>query len=141
MNDLNPFDAAIARIIASMDETDKKMLRALPPAMVNGHMAALHFNTGRHIRNDLGLWDKTSPIYCHLNAVHGLWHGDDMGAVVMDAILRDIRGEPRRTVELVARFAHHWEQMGIDPKTGEQVRPMPKSMTILVKAPNPFDRN
>ncbi len=93
-----------------------------------------HHSGGRSVRNNLGLWDKESPLYQHMLSRFGLCHADDTGALISSAAHALRNGLEYNPAEDVERFKRHWRNQGFDPATMEQipgyVRPLTQVYTF-----------
>lgn len=78
-----------------------------------------HMGTGRHIRNSLGLWDKTSPLHRHMLERFGLCHADDTGMLIINAMRARFEGRSYSPDPDVERCKAHWRGFGLDPSTME----------------------
>lgn len=83
---------------------------------------AFHFSGGMNIRNNLGLWDKESPLHKHMLERFGLCHADDTGTLIWRAALAESKGEAYDPMVDVERFKKHWLNMGLDPATMEYIK-------------------
>lgn len=72
--------------------------------------AQLHFSVGQLLRNDWSLWDKETIIVKWFKQTYGLDHADDISGLILDCLHRDIKGEPRRDVELAKKYLDHWKK-------------------------------
>lgn len=114
-------DEAVAVLCGRLPDEVQKFLRLIPPEAVDGYVSEIRL--GRR----LGLQDETNALHQWFRRELQLWDPADMGVVILDAVARKVRGEARRTDEIIARCRKHWSRLGIDPYTGRRVRPMPSS--------------
>ena len=96
-----------------------------------------HFTGGMSIRNNLGLWDRESPLYLHMQERFGLGMADDTGALISEGADALVNGREYNPWPDVERFKRHWEAMGIDPKTMEQVGPRPENGVYTLRVERP----
>ena len=80
-----------------------------------------HFTTGMSVRNNLGLWDKTSPLHKHMAERFGLCHADDTGSLISSAAHAKLDGREYDPEADVQKFKKHWLGYGLDPKTMEKI--------------------
>lgn len=69
-----------------------------------------HHGIGRWMRNEWKLWVEGSPLREWFDKEIHAQHPDDMTAIILDALWSDLNGEPRHTVELLAKFKVHWDK-------------------------------
>lgn len=72
--------------------------------------AQVHFSVGRMLRNEWTLWDKETILVKWFERNYGLTHADDVSGLILDCLVRDIRGEPRQDKELANKFIEHWKK-------------------------------
>lgn len=82
---------------------------------------AFHLRNGMWVRDHLGLWQKDSKLYKHMQERFGLCHADDTGSLIVSAVKAKKRGEDYDPTDDVNRFKQHWLSMGYDPKTMERL--------------------
>lgn len=80
-----------------------------------------HMTGGMAVRNSLGLWNKESALYQHMQQRFGLCHADDTGSLITSAAHAKRNGIPYDPTEDIEKFKRHWQGMGYDPATMEKV--------------------
>jgi len=80
-----------------------------------------HNSGGMGVRNDLGLWDKNSPLYKHMQQRFGICHADDTGALISAAADAKINGRTYDPAPDIQRFKEHWRRYGYDAATMEKL--------------------
>jgi hypothetical protein len=79
-----------------------------------------HFTGGMCLRNNLGLWDKESPLHKHMLERFGLCHADDTSSLITSAANARKNNLPYDPEDDARRFKSHWLHMGLDPATMER---------------------
>jgi hypothetical protein len=80
-----------------------------------------HMTGGMSIRNSLGLWDQTSPLYQHMKQRFGLCHADDTGMLISEAADARVNGRTYDPAADVERCKEHWRNLGYNPATMERL--------------------
>lgn len=80
-----------------------------------------HFSGGMSIRNSLGLWNKESALYKHMQQRFGLGHADDTGTLITNAAHAKLNGLIYDPEPDVQRFKEHWVRFSVNPATMEHV--------------------
>ena len=70
----------------------------------------LHFSLGMHLRNAWSLWDKDSKMGLWFLQTYGVNHADDISGIILECLINDLCGEPRKDKELAKRFIQHWQK-------------------------------
>jgi hypothetical protein len=73
--------------------------------------ARAHFTVGMMLRNEWSLWDKDSILVRWFKENYGIDFADDVSGLILDCLVRDIQGLPRRDKELAKRYFQHWKDM------------------------------
>ena len=71
----------------------------------------VHFTVGMMLRNEWSLWDKDSILVRWFKENYGIDFADDLSGLILDCLVRDIQGLPRRDKELAKRYIQHWKDM------------------------------
>lgn len=113
-----PNESLIVKLVRSIIETnigsedfDKFV------AADNRNVAAWHHTVGRSLRNSKSLWGD-NDLTAEFKSI-GIWHADDMSAVLLHAVHRIMNRRPVNVKSLIEEFNAHWRMMGVDPHTGE----------------------
>lgn len=75
-------DEAVDTLVASLSQIDRAYIEATPRAEFG---PSIHMSAGMALRNELHLWQKDAPLSVWFRA-RGVWHGDDMSAIILDAL-------------------------------------------------------
>ena len=75
--------------------------------------AKVHFTVGMMLRNEWSLWDKDSIMVRWFKENYGIEHADDISGLILDCLVQDIRGKPRRDKELAKKYIDHWKKLKI----------------------------
>lgn len=70
-----------------------------------------HFSAGMKMRNDLGLWESDSPLHKDIKNRFGLWHADDMGAIISEAANARKNGREYDPHQRAEEFHQYWANM------------------------------
>ena len=73
--------------------------------------ARVHFTVGMMLRNEWSLWDKDSILVRWFKENYGIDFTDDVSGLILDCLVRDIQGLPRRDKELAKRYIQHRKDM------------------------------
>ena len=102
-------DEAIELLQKQCDPKDLEMLKK------EGHPPGWHFTGGMAMRNDWGLWHG-SALAKHFNAL-GIYHADDMSGIIMESLVRKVRGQPLDIAGQVKHYRDYWAKE--NPKINE----------------------
>lgn len=80
-----------------------------------GHPPGWHFSGGMSLRNDWGLWHG-SVLAKHFNSL-GIYHADDMSGIIMESLIRKLRGQPLDVEGQVKHYRDYWAKE--NPKVNE----------------------
>ncbi len=80
-----------------------------------------HFTGGMAVRNQLGLWDRSSPLHKHMLERFGLCHADDTGMMITHAADAKKNGQLYDPAADVKRCKDHWRAYGLNPATMEKI--------------------
>ena len=72
------------------------------------NMASYHHGTGRHLRNEWGLWSE-SRLAKWFNQ-QGIHHADDMSGIILDSFWRHINSNPIDLEEQIKLYQDFWEE-------------------------------
>jgi len=70
----------------------------------------LHFSLGMYLRNEWSLWDKDSILCMWFLTTYGVNHADDVSGIILECLINDLNGEPRRDKILAEKFIRHWKK-------------------------------
>jgi len=73
--------------------------------------ARVHHTVGMMLRNEWSLWDKNSVLVQWFKKNYGIDHADDVSGLILDCLVRDVQGLPRRDKALAKRYIQHWKDM------------------------------
>ncbi len=99
------FEEAVDLVCDQIDQNDTNQ----PPMF--------HLTKGISIRNNLGLWDKNSPLYQHMLERFQLCHADDTSALIANAAYAKKNHKNYDPSHDVQKFKQHWNNMGLNPTT------------------------
>lgn len=103
--------------------------RINPDTVSNVHF---HHTGGMSVRNNLGLWDKSSPLYKHMQERFGLCHADDTGALITSAAHAKKNGLEYSPDADIAVFKAHWRRLGYDPATMNVIPKEPDDVSTFI---------
>jgi len=73
--------------------------------------ARVHFTVGMMLRNEWSLWDKDSILVRWFKKNYDINYADDVSGLILDCLVRDVQGIPRRDKELAKQYIQHWKDM------------------------------
>jgi len=68
-----------------------------------------HHDLGRYLRNSLSLWDPKSKIHQYF-LTFGIWHADDMSAILTTCLHRSVNGKPMKLEEQFEFYHNFWQK-------------------------------
>jgi len=68
-----------------------------------------HSGTGAWIRNNWGLWGRSSDLYKWF-IKNGVWHPDDMTGIIFHSLWRHLNKNPIKFKEQVMYYKKFWEK-------------------------------
>jgi hypothetical protein len=83
-------------------------------ATAEDFVASSHHGFGRFLRNEIGLWDETSPAYRFFSETYGLTHADDMSSILLRKVwtaITQYSADESWVAADVQRFKDHWKMM------------------------------
>ena len=80
--------------------------------------AQVHLTVGMMLRNEWSLWDKESIIVRWFKDNYGIEHADDISGLILDCLVRDLHGTPRRDKELAKKYIDHWKKLEKEKQKG-----------------------
>jgi hypothetical protein len=83
---------AVDYVIERMSPGDREELRKLSKS----DLVMTHFGLGMWIRNELGLWGDNQELLADLSGPNRWIHPDDVSTVIVEAVWRRLRKEPRK---------------------------------------------
>lgn len=111
---LEAHDGSMVRAPRTINGAMRALDRLLDPELIealrSGEVEAieLHHGLGAALRSHWGLW-AGSALAVSLR-VRGVSHPDDMSAVILDAYVRRLRGQPRALQREIAELERYYEQ-------------------------------
>jgi len=96
----------------TLEEAVSALIAHIPKEEFSGPWA--HFGLGMWVRNNLGLWDKESPLAKYFCSI-GIGHPDDMWGILSDCIVRKFRNEPFDLEGQVKYYRDYWVKQDEDP--------------------------
>lgn len=101
------------RVPSNLEEALILLKEALDPKDISEikklQSSELHFSLGMFLRNEWGLWDENSIINTWFTNIYGVNHADDVSGIILECLLNDLNGVPRRDKILASRFIEHWK--------------------------------
>ena len=92
---------------SELTEKDKAEFKTAKPI-------ELHHSVGRYLRNKLDLWSFGSPMKAYFEKL-GLFHPDDMSAIILDAFSARLLGKPFDLDKEVLYYKTYWEKVNKIP--------------------------
>lgn len=97
-------------------EEDIKVLK--DTTSLKSFTASTHFGYGMFLRNNWSLWDKKSVLVKWFKKELGIDHADDISNLILTALYKDIRGEPRNDKAVANSCIKYWKKMEDFEKRG-----------------------
>ena len=88
-----------------------KGLKAFAAKGEDDAVGSTHHFLGMTIRNEWGLW-AGSPLAQSLFATLKLWHADDMSALIIRCLHRDLNGRPWHVKQIAKKYHDFWKRQG-----------------------------
>lgn len=73
--------------------------------------ARVHHTVGMMLRNGWSLWDTDSVLVKWFKENYSIDHADDVSGLILDCLVRDVQGLPRRDKALAKRYVQHQQDM------------------------------
>ncbi|MEM8586010.1 MAG: DUF6794 domain-containing protein [Bacteroidota bacterium] len=86
----------------------KEWIKCLPDGEFGAYV---HFGLGGYLRNSWGLWGN-SELAKNLYLM-GIFHPDDMSAIILDSYQRKLKGEEIRLDEQIKYYQDFWRESGM----------------------------
>ncbi len=102
---------------STLDESVELLFESLEPndiIYLKRENPNWHFGWGRWLRNNWSLWEDGTPLVHWFNVI-GIYHADDMTAIIMSKLICKIKGEAFDLDKEVETYREHWRSMGLDP--------------------------
>lgn len=77
----------------------------------NSSADSLHFSTGMAIRNNWGLWQKSS-LRKDVIEKYYIAHADDISSLILDWVYAKVQGKEFNPLEHCKEYHEHWKQFG-----------------------------
>jgi hypothetical protein len=98
----------------TLEEALKVLKEAMTPLEITEtkklESSELHFSLGMYLRNQWSLWDTKSKLNTWFYDTYGINHADDVSGIILECLLNDFNGKPRRDKILAKRFIAHWKK-------------------------------
>lgn len=72
--------------------------------------AELHFSLGMFLRNEWSLWQEGNILNVWFLKTYGVKHPDDISGIILECLINDMNGVPRRDKILAKQFIDHWKK-------------------------------
>ena len=97
-------DEALDLMMEGLSDEDRKFIEDAGEE----YASFAHFGSGMGMRNSWGLWGD-SPLTRYFARL-GIFHADDMSAIINDAFSRRVRGKDIQLDKLVKYYHDYWEK-------------------------------
>lgn len=97
----------IDQLCAQLSKEEIATIKRRPDA------ADYHRSVGMALRNELGLWNKETPVVKTCAASWGVTHGDDVSGLILSGVIAKVRGKRFNFEAEVERYRHHWATQGL----------------------------
>jgi hypothetical protein len=102
------FDGCLKQLDSLTNDGLKEWIKCLPDREFGRHV---HHSFGMYLRNNWGLWGD-SPLAKNLSQL-GIFHPDDMTAIILDSYQRKLKGEDIKLQEQLKHYQDFWRDKGI----------------------------
>lgn len=102
-------DNAVELLISKMSKEDIEEVKSRNLSLISHH-----FSIGMQLRNEWGLWSGSELRDFFFDL--GIFHADDMSAIILTKAEKVIRGEQFDFEKEKARYDKHWADLGINPE-------------------------
>lgn len=98
----------------TLDEAITLLKEAMTPLEVKEtkklESSELHFSLGMYLRNQWSLWDTKSIMRTWFRDTYGVDHADDISGIILECLLNDFNGVPRRDKIIAKECIAHWKK-------------------------------
>ncbi len=101
------FEECIAQLDTLFNDSLKQWIICLPDGEFGG---IVHHSFGMHLRNNWGIWGQ-SELAKNLYEM-GIFHPDDMSAIILDSYQRKLKGEEIKLDEQLKYYQDFWRESG-----------------------------
>jgi hypothetical protein len=101
------FDECLLQLDTLINDSLKQWIRCLPDGRFGN---IVHDSFGMYLRNNWGLWGETE-LAKNLYEM-GIFHPDDMSAIILDSYQRKLKGEDIRIEEQLKYYQDYWRETG-----------------------------
>jgi hypothetical protein len=101
------FEECIAQLDTLINDSLKQWVICLPDGRFCG---IVHHSFGMYLRNNWGLWGD-SELAENLYEM-GIFHPDDMSAIILDSYQRKLKGEEIKLEEQLKYYQDYWKESG-----------------------------
>lgn len=102
------FAESLVMLDSMMNPKMKEWIKCLPDGEFGGYV---HHGFGTYLRNNWGLWGN-SELAKNLSEM-GIFHPDDMSAIILDSYQRKLKGEEIKIEEQLKYYQDYWKENGI----------------------------
>lgn len=95
-------EEAVTLLQEAFDDKEKSVMKLMTSTK-------LHLSVGQYIRNEWSLWNTDNILTRWFVKEYGVSHADDVSAIILECLVADLKGVPRRDKELAKEFIEHWE--------------------------------
>jgi hypothetical protein len=104
--DLTSCFSVLDQVMQSSDPEEAEWFRNSDEETI---VSVTHSGFGMWIRNTWELWQKESVMYKYFNSKFGLWHADDMSAMIIKSYHRHINKKELNLTEQVDHHLKYWK--------------------------------
>lgn len=97
-------EEAVSLLKDALDENEKAVVKNI----IVTKLHVLHVSVGQCIRNEWSLWERKNVLPQWFKKQYGVDHADDVSAIIIECVVADLLGRPRKDKELAKEFIEHW---------------------------------
>ena len=96
-------EEALTLLKEAMTDVEKDALKGMKSS-------DLHFSLGTYLRNEWSLWQSGDILPLWFLTTYGVKHADDISGIILECLVNDVEGKPRRDKEVAKQFLAHWKK-------------------------------
>ena len=108
------FSQLCRNLYNSLSLSDRREINLQTVFTYRKFITEIHDTYGRHLRNELKLWDKSSKIVRWFKKTYDIDHADDISSLIIVGMIfrNNVSNREAAIRESVFNFKAHWEKYG-----------------------------